>query len=460
MGLLHTFVAAICMVAILLPPFSIPEGFGKDHSLPHVSPKMERPEFWVHKLQNPTGILLTPDQILKMNNENLDRPGSYLCRVKDLKDEWTREEVLGLLKEDWQGFGETSEVQFGRDGRPLSQFFWKELKENIDEVEIKERIWPRLGLIVKRTNIRVFPTGELSLHSPASVEFDRFQHSMISPGSLVGIFHLSKDRHWAYLQAPFIRGWVPIDALGIAGDKKIAVDYEDAKERLMITGSFVTIFRDPSLQQEAFVAQMGSSFPIIHPPGKDEPAYVVQIPSRERDGLLSLQKGYVSKVKDVHPGLLPFTQANVAVQAFEMLRQPYGWGEMSGGRDCSRLIMDVFATFGIRMPRNSMLQAQVGIEQAQIEGKTIREKKKVLDQVPPLITTLRLPGHIMLYLGKHKGRYYAIHSIWGFQKKGRSGPVLQKVGKVVVSDLSLGEEGLNGSLLERITDIRVIGPPD
>jgi hypothetical protein len=460
MGRLQSFFAVICVVAFSLSPFFMAEGLGRDHSLPHVSPEMERPEFWVHKLQNPTGILLSPEQILKMNNENLDRPGSYLCRVKDLKDEWTREEVLSLLKEDWQGFGETSEVQFGRDGRPLSQFFWKELKENIDEVAIKERIWPRLGLIVKRTNIRVFPTGEPSLHSPASVEFDRFQHSMISPGSLVGIFHLSKDRHWAYLQAPFIRGWVPIDALGIAGDKKIAVDYEDAKERLMITGSFVTIFRDPSLQQEAFVAQMGSSFPIIHPPGKDEPAYVVQIPSRERDGLLSLQKGYVSKVKDVHPGLLPFTQANVAIQAFKMLRQPYGWGEMSGGRDCSRLIMDVFATIGIRMPRNSMLQAQVGIEQAQIEGKTIREKKKVLDQVPPLITTLRLPGHIMLYLGKHKGRYYAIHSIWGFQKKGRSGPVLQKVGEVVVSDLSLGEEGLNGSLVERITDIRVIGPPD
>jgi hypothetical protein len=460
MGLLQSFVAVICTVAFSLSPFFIPEGFGRDHSLPHVSPKMERPEFWVHKLQNPTRILLTPDQILRMNNENLERPGSYLCRVKGLKDEWTREEVLTLLKEDWQGFGETSEVQFGRDGRPLSQSFWKELKENIDEVAIKERNWPRFGLIVKRTNIRVFPTEEPSLHSPASVEFDRFQHSMISPGSLVSLFHLSRDQHWAYLQAPFIRGWVPIDAVGIAGDKKIAVDYEEAKERLMITGSFVTLFHDPSLQQEAFVAQMGSSFPIIHSPGKDEPSYIVKIPCRETDGRLTLQKGYVSKLKDVHPGFLPFTQANVAIQAFKMLRQPYGWGEMSGGRDCSRFIMDVFATFSIQMPRNSMLQAQVGIEPEQVEGKTIREKKRVLDRASPLVTTLRLPGHIMLYLGKHNGRYYVIHSIWGFQRKSRNGPVLQKVGGVVVSDLSLGEQGLNGSLLERITDLRVIRLPD
>ena len=42
----------------------------------------------------------------------------------------------------------------------------------------------------------------------------------------------------------------------------------------------------------------------------------------------------------------------------------------------------------------------------------------MLDQAPPLATTLRLPGHIMLYLGKQKGRYYVIHSIWGFQNRG------------------------------------------
>lgn len=75
----------------------------------------------------------------------------------------------------------------------------------------------------------------------------------------------------------------------------------------------------------------------------------------------------------------------------------------------------------------------------------------------PLATTLRLPGHIMLYLGKHKGRHYVIHSIWAFQKEGRSGRNLEKIGRVVVSDLSLGETGPNGSLLERITDIRFIG---
>jgi hypothetical protein len=63
----------------------------------------------------------------------------------------------------------------------------------------------------------------------------------------------------------------------------------------------------------------------------------------------------------------------------------------------------------------------------------------------------------MLYLGKDKGRYYVIHSIWGIQKSGKTGPTVEKIGKVVVSDLSLGGKGPNRSLLDRLTDIRMVG---
>jgi hypothetical protein len=62
----------------------------------------------------------------------------------------------------------------------------------------------------------------------------------------------------------------------------------------------------------------------------------------------------------------------------------------------------------------------------------------------------------MLYLGKDNGNYYAIHNIWAIQKRGWFGPVLEKIGKVVVSDLSLGRSGPYQSLLHRMTDIQTI----
>ncbi len=428
--------------------------------LPNVSPEMEKPEFWIKKIQNPGRLLLTPEEIQKINEENLIKGEDlYLCKVKALKEEWTKEEILTLLNEDWEGFGRTEEIRYGRYGAPLGDSFWNELIKNLNKESLKERNRMLFGLIVKRTDIRVFPTEEISMGTPTSYEFDRFQHSSISPGSLIGIYHFSKDRLWAYVQTGFIRGWVRTTALAIGKGKNEAVDYEEAKERLLITGSFVKIFGDSSLQQIIFLAQMGNTFPILNQPsntGITPPGYIIQIPFREVDGVLTFRKGYLSKDEDVHPGFLPYTQENLARQAFKMLHQPYGWGEMFGARDCSRFIMDIFATFGILMPRNSKLQARVGISLGQMEGMNLKEKERVLDRAIPLATTLRLPGHIMLYLGKDKGNYYAIHNLWAIQKRGWFGPVLEKIGKVVVSDLSLGRSGPYQSLLYRITDIQSI----
>jgi hypothetical protein len=428
---------------------------------PNVSAKMEKPEFWIKKVKNPSRILLTSEEIQRMNEENLKRQELFLCRVKDLKEEWKKEEILSLLREDWEGFGKTEEVRYGRNGMPLQEPFWNELKSNLHQESLKERNPLLFGLVVKRTDIRVFPTDERSMSTPTNHEFDRFQHSMVSPGSLIGIYYLSKDKQWAYVQTGFIRGWVRMKDLAIAKEKSEAKHYEETKERLLITGNFVNIFGDPTLQQLVFTAQMGNSFPLISMHGESgtgEPGYVIKIPYRGQDGGLSFRKGYISKDEDVHRGFLPYTQENVAHQAFKMLHQPYGWGEMDGGRDCSRFIMDIFATFGILMPRNSKLQAQVGTPLSQTEGKSLKEKGKILDRAMRIVTLLRSPGHIMLYLGKDHGKYYVIHSIWGIQKSERLSLKLKKIGKVVVSDLSLGNKEPNGSLLDRITDIRIIGP--
>ena len=427
--------------------------------LPGVTPQMERPEFWVKKIKNPTHLLLTSEKIREMNEESLKRPELRLCRIRDLKEEWTREEILSFLKEDWEHFGRTEEVRYGKNGIPLGESFWNRIRSNLDQESVKERSGMSYALVARRTDIRVFPTDELAMKTPDDYEFDRFQHSSISPGSPIGIYHLSRDKEWAYAQTPFIRGWIKTHDLAVARERKDVVDYEEARDRLIVTGNAIIVFGDASLRQPAFTAQMGDSFPLQLPGGnKNTNAfYVIHIPWREDSGELGFRKGYIRADEDVHQGFLPYTQENVARQAFKMLNHPYGWGDRLGGRDCSRLIMDLFRTFGILMPRNSKEQAMVGTDLGSVGRKSTKEKQKLLDQAIPLATTLRLPGHIMLYLGKDKGKHYAIHSIWGIQKTGSAGPTVEKIGRAVVSDLNLGEKGPSGSLLDRITDIRTIG---
>ena len=441
-------------------PGVVPETLTASPLLPNVTPEIVKPEFWIKKIKNPTNLLFTPEKIHKMNEENLKRQDLRLCRIKDLKEDWTKEEILSLLKEDWEHFGRTGEVRYGKSRIPLGESFWNELKNKLNQESIKERVRMLLGLIAKRTDIRVFPTDELSMSTPNNYEFDRFQHSSISPGSPIGIYHFSKDKEWAYVQTHFIRGWVHTHDLAIAKEKAEVLDYEEAKDRLIVTGNFMNIFDDPSFRKPVFLAQMGDTFPLLSIPGDTQmtnACYVIHIPEREDNGFLILRKGYIRADEDVHRGFLPYTQENVARQTFKMLNHPYGWGDRFGGRDCSRFIMDLFTTFGILMPRNSKEQAMVGIDLGLVKGKTIKEKQKVLDQAIPLAATLRCPGHIMLYLGKDKGKHYVIHSIWGIQNRGKSGLVSEKIGKVVVSDLSLGRSGPHGSLLHRLTDVRFIG---
>jgi hypothetical protein len=450
------------IIFLLLIPFGyVPQGLFASPRLPNVTPEMERPGFWIKKIKNPTNSLLTPEKIHKMNEENLKRQDLRLSRIKDLKENWGREGILSLLKEDWEGFGRTDEVRYGKNGSPLGEVFWNKLRNNMNQEFIQETSRMLFGLIVKQTDIRVFPTDAPSMSTPNNYEFDRFQHSSISPGSSVGIYHFSQDKKWAYVQTQFIRGWIHTYDLAIAKEKVEAVDYEEAKDRLVVTGNFVPVFGDPSLRQPVFTAQMGDSFPLLSASDGSEKAHgfhVILIPSRRDNELLSIRKGYLRANEDVHQGFLPYTQENVARQAFKMLHHPYGWGDRLGGRDCSRFIMDLFRTFGILMPRNSKEQAWVGMDLGPVREKPVQEKRTILDQSIPLATTLRLPGHIMLYLGRDQGKHYVIHSLWGIQKSGKAGPELQKIGRVVVSDLNLGEKGPNGSLLDRMTDIRIIGP--
>src|SRR4030066_288499 len=244
--LLHHSSIFIKLIATIVFPLFIPFGYVPEalHAsprLPHVTPEMERPEFWIKKIKYPRNLLLTSENILKMNEENLKRQDLHLCSVKDLKEDWPREEILSLLKEDWGNFGRTGEVRYGKNRIPLEEFFWNELRNNLNQDSIKESSRMFFGLIVKRTDIRVFPTDERSISAPHQDAFDRFQHSSISPGVPVGIYHFSKDKTWAYAQTPFIRGWVRTHDLAIARKRSEVVEDGEPKDRSGVTGNIVNV---------------------------------------------------------------------------------------------------------------------------------------------------------------------------------------------------------------------------
>jgi cell wall-associated NlpC family hydrolase len=140
--------------------------------------------------------------------------------------------------------------------------------------------------------------------------------------------------------------------------------------------------------------------------------------------------------------------------------QNYGWGGLYENRDCSALIQDVFAGFGLALPRNSRDQAGAG-RWVSLEGLTGRQKEEgILREGKPLQTILYMPGHVMLYLGRDpvSGRAVACHAVWGLRTMGwfQRQPGREVLGKVVITSLEPGRELLtlvrpDGLLLERLT---------
>ena len=118
-------------------------------------------------------------------------------------------------------------------------------------------------------------------------------------------------------------------------------------------------------------------------------------------------------------------------------------GGLNGSRDCSATLRDLFAPFGIWLPRNSSEQARQG--GGVINLKRLRpeiRKEQILSRGIPFLTLLWEPGHIMLYVGSVQDEILVFHNFWSVKARDRKGRVQQKVivGQAAITTLHPGEE--------------------
>jgi len=162
------------------------------------------------------------------------------------------------------------------------------------------------------------------------------------------------------------------------------------------------------------------------------------------------------------PEPIPFTRRALLTEAFAMLGEPYGWGGKDGGYDCSRFLLELFARFGIDLPRHSARQAMAGTFSVDVTAvEDLREKRLLLEAAARRgAVLLQFPGHIMLYLGTSaEGVPMAIHAFSEFLTPcpGSEAETVNRIDRVAVSDLSLGAGSSRRDFLSRITRITVLG---
>ena len=418
--------------------------------LPGTTVEMKTPGYWISRHPYPDRLIMGPDEIVNFN--------SGICRLTgvipdiSLFPEWiSRKTFLDARRRQLERFRRGRYYRL--DGSAADNAFYSSIEENMAlSGPGPEDIAVRFAYVVHNADQRLLPLAEGLNASPGDVDFDELQNSSLGPGTPVAVLYTGRDGKWHYVSSTVSEGWVDDNSLAFCGREETK-DPDAGGDFAVVTAARADIYLDPGLKEYYDYARMGDRF-ILKAAGPAAVEIVLLL--RGGDGRLKRKSGYIS-IDEINRGYLSYTPRNAIRQAFRMLNTPYGWGGMYGEQDCSQFIREVFSVMGIKLPRNSSVQAQVG---RLLSGVSTEAKEKCFsweNGAAGGITTICLNGHIMLFLGTEGGRPYAIHDGWAYRVRDAGGKdEVRLVNRVAVTGLDLGEGSRKGSFLRRIKCLRVI----
>ena len=348
---------------------------------------------------------------------------------------WTRtapahgpREVFGFL----DGFDPAR--YHGENRLPLPAGLASEMRELADPESYPNTLRPAISVVA--SDLRVLPTVRPLFHNFAlageGYPFDYNHNSAVWSQTPLLVLHTSADGAWALVETSAAAGWMPTRDLAF-----VDAGFMDAFNTVHL--ATLTADRVPVADcfgQFRFMGRVGMVLPLT---GRDSRNLDVLLGARDAKGQAVLLTASLGD--DVAaPWPLAPTPANFARLANELLGQPYGWGGMYANRDCSALVMDLFAPMGIWQPRNSAAQARHwGLVPF---GEMDREARlhAVATQAQPWLTLLWRPGHIVVYLGQWQGRPAVLHSAWGLRTLTGKTSGRHILGATVITSLEPGED--------------------
>jgi len=364
-------------------------------------------EFWIDKLEEPTKLIMNEKEIQAFN-KNTAKLGT-LTSFKEVNraygSTWVKRSILAnynMMK---------SRTTHFVDGSKISTLFLQNIKDDLNLQAIQgSSTTTRYALTTSYCDQKIIPTDLALLKKKNEIHFDRNQNSALDIATPLAILHSSADGQWHYGIGPTSSGWVRSSHLAF-GEKKEIVDYLSTKSFVVTTAAKTPILIGGRYHD---YTRMGVRLPSLLTIDNNT---MVMIPSADAEGNLVFTNATVNTA-NVHQGYLPYTAQTILQQAFKFLHAPYGWGGMYGEQDCSKFLQEIYATVGVKLPRNSLSQSNVSENKLELSDLTQQSKHTFL-KTSSIVggTILHLKGHIVLYLGEYKGEPYIIHTVWGESRR-------------------------------------------
>jgi hypothetical protein len=429
--------------------------------------------YWIGRHPDPDGVILDRAGIESLNARIREQG-----LVRDLANlpPKTGEELRKDMEDTIAWIGNAKIFQ--KNGKRVNKAFMRPLVEQMDCGTIPAEVTPRYGFLSRQADIRVLPTNDPLYDGPGDSFIDNVQASALERGTPLVIFHQSRDGEWLYAVTDIVSGWIPARVVAIADVATFIKRYREPA-KLLVTSARADLYADEKLTAFIGYARMGTA--LARPESASSPSNggspvlpgaggatladgVVKIALADRDASGNYREtpAWVS-ADQVSAESLVYSPRTMYRQAFRLLNTPYGWGGTFGEQDCSQFLCEIFSTVGITLPRNSGKQMRVGALLDGFTADTVDGEKceSLAVAALPGATILRLPGHIMLYLGMVDGKPYVIHSTWAYREMRGRKEIVRLINRVTVSNLELGAGSKKGTHLHRMTTASVITlPPD
>ncbi len=385
--------------------------------------------FYIDKTASDRGLLTADDQ--KKMDANYD--SIFFSPWHRVTASYSRETVEAAFKKYGDNPG------YGENRRKHDMSWMRDLAANAQLENYPNACFA--AITIDNSDLRVLPTHKPRFYD-ADIDrgfpFDSLQESSVAANTPVFISHMTKDKAWVLAETPYAVGW--ISARNIA---RVDGNFVKAWE----TGRYAVIIKDkiPVYDEEGrflFKVPLGSVFPKL---GDDTKNIKLLVAVTDQDGKAFTKSAVVSKDRAASKPLR-LTNSNIAKLANELINEPYGWGGLYQNRDCSAMTKDLFAPFGLWLPRHSADQAKEGGRFINLEKLSPKEKEAmILKQGIPYLTLIWRRGHIMLYIGSYKGNILVFHNMWGVRTKDLLGRETRRiVGHAAITTLHPGIEFQDG----------------
>ncbi len=398
------------------------------------------PAFWIGRQRAPDGILLDERRIAARNTKlvQIDPSMNDLERVPAMLSRSQVSKWIEAIS------ARPRTVLFGESGE-LAQHAIDELIEatNLDAVAEQQPV--RYGLVVRRADLRTFPTRMRVFRTVEEADIDRFQESAVFPGTPVVIMHTSKDGEWLFVATPRYKAWIERERIA-EGTAAEVFEYTRKAPYVVVTGSTArTVFTPEDPRVSELQLDMGVRVPLLIAWPADQPVngqhphagHVVELPIRGEAGELRFRAALLPRAADVSTHYLPLTQANLIRQSFKFLGERYGWGHSYNARDCSGFVSEVYRSFGVQLPRNTRDQGMsAAFERTALSTQDTREQRIERLRSLEVGDLIYIPGHVMMVIGHDRGLPYVIHDTANIQYRSGDAIVRVPVNGVTVTPLT------------------------